>query len=542
MPPNPESPNLQSILLGIIEVRPLTTVLRSLAQAALELIGADYAALGAYNEELHLDSFEVHGISPVEQAAVGHPPHGIGLLGQFALLPATINAARTEDHEAFTGFPPGHPPMGAFLGVPVVYAGRTVGAFYITRRPGNPPFTTEDEQRLEALAPYAAIAITNARIFEQQQGRTRTAEMLANTARGLQSAVDEHAAAWLLVQGIREALPDAGRIGVCWMRPDGVGSELLHGDRDGALRRLFGEQPVIELQRGEHEQEDWLPGEAVTLQVTDFSDGGRLVLGVSTSQPLESSDEGRVALRALQELGVVGFTALRQREAQRSLERYTVHDAIARDLHDDIIQTVYSAGLELHAARSLESVSKSEALDHASRELNGIITELRSYIQYLTANPSDVESGQMLRTRLTTLLAQGIGPTHWQSRIELDSNTLPPGFERQLYLVSRELISNVERHAKALEASLSLVGEEGEIQLDVVDDGCGFDRTQVRDNAVGLRSLEQRVADLGGSALVESSPGSGTRITVRVPLPSLATTERQRMLGIGFADDEHYIP
>lgn len=522
MLPESDSPDLQSILLDIIEVRPLATVLHALARAALGLTGADYVALGAYDEERHLDRFEVFGMSPEERAALDHPPHGVGLLGEFALRPATVNVQRAEEHEAFSGFPPHHPPMEAFLGVPVIYAGRPVGAFYVTRRPGAPPFTTTDERQLETLAPYAAIAIANARTFEQQESRTRSAETLARTARGLQSAADEHAAATLLVDGIREAFPDARRVGVCWIRPDGSGSELFEGDADGELRRLFGARPVQELHRGEHEEGGWIPGETATLQVTDLSDGGRLVLAVCTPRPLDGNGDGRVALRALQELGVVGFTALRQRDAQRALERYTVRDAIARDLHDDIIQAVYAAGLGLHAARSMESVSKNEALDRAGRDLNGVIAELRSYIHHLTADPGDVASGSLLRTRLTTLLAHGAGPTHWQSRIELGDGALAPMFERQIYLVSRELISNVERHAEAGEATFSLLVEDGEVQLDVVDDGRGFDRGAVREQAVGLRSLEQRVGDLGGSALVESTPGSGTRVAVRVPLPPVA--------------------
>ncbi len=513
-----DSPDLQSILLDIIEVRPLATVLRALAQAALGLTGADYAALGAYDEERHLERFEVFGMSPDEREALEHTPHGIGLLGEFALRPRTINVPRADQHDAFSGFPPHHPAMEAFLGVPVLYAGRPVGAFYVTRRPGGPSFSAADERQLETLAPYAAIAITNARAFEQQQRRARSAETLARTARGLQSAANERAAAALLVQGIREALPEAVRVGVCWVRSDDTGSKLLEGDDDGALRRLLGAQPVQRLHRGEHEEEDWLPGETVTLQVTDLSDGGRLVLAACTPSPLDGSGDGRAALRALQELGVVGFTALRQREAQRALERYTVRDAIARDLHDDIIQAVYAVGLGLRAARTSESVGKNEALDRASRELNAVIAELRSYIHHLTADPG-VAPGSLLRTRLTTLLAQGTGSTHWQSRIDLGDSSLPPAFERQLYLVSRELISNVERHAEADEASLTLQLADGEVQLDVVDDGRGFARSAVREDAVGLRSLEQRVSDLGGSALVESAPGRGTRISVRAPLP-----------------------
>jgi signal transduction histidine kinase len=81
------------------------------------------------------------------------------------------------------------------------------------------------------------------------------------------------------------------------------------------------------------------------------------------------------------------------------------------------------------------------------------------------------------------------------------------------------MISNVVRHADARSASLSLLNEGETLVIAIRDNGRGFDRSAVPDSAVGLRSIEQRVADLDGSALIESSPGDGTTITATLPWP-----------------------
>ena len=214
-------------------------------------------------------------------------------------------------------------------------------------------------------------------------------------------------------------------------------------------------------------------------------------------------------------------TAQKESEAERqqllgAVEAQLVRDAVARDLHDKIIQAVYAVGLHLQAAATQDEFSKNQALERARLELSAVIADLRSYIQHLTAGGTEVTT-RLLETRLRTLLDQRQGPPTWSVAIELADHPTD-GLDRDLYLLARELISNVERHAGADRASFSLRVEGPAIVLEVRDYGRGFERASVLSGSVGLRSVEERVADLGGSVLIESVPNRGTTVTASIPL------------------------
>ncbi len=214
-------------------------------------------------------------------------------------------------------------------------------------------------------------------------------------------------------------------------------------------------------------------------------------------------------------------TAQKESEEERqrllgAVEAQLVRDAIARDLHDEIIQAVYAVGLNLQAATTQDELSKDQALERARQELSAVIADLRSYIQHLTVGGGEVRT-RLLETRLRTLLEQRQGRPTWSVEIEL-ADQPNDGLDRDLYLLARELISNVERHAAADRASFSLRVEGSTIVLEVRDSGRGFERANVGSGSVGLRSVEERVADLGGSVLITSVPDQGTTVTASIPL------------------------
>lgn len=201
------------------------------------------------------------------------------------------------------------------------------------------------------------------------------------------------------------------------------------------------------------------------------------------------------------------------------VERQTERGRIAGDLHDETIQSIYAVGLGLYAAIADSSVTKEAAIGHAIEDLNSVIVELRTYMQGLSGQVTG--SGlEPLATRIEALVHRD-APPRWQMAVAPDL-VLDPAFERHLYLLVKELISNVQRHAQATTASLSIVrervGEEQRLRVCVTDDGVGFDRAQVPDKSFGFRSMEQRVAMLGGSLTVKSRPGAGAQIDVSLPL------------------------
>jgi signal transduction histidine kinase len=143
------------------------TLLHKIADLARVVGDAKYAALGTFDEDGLVTRFYTSGISEAEHARIGQLPVGKGILGLLPRAGRPIRLRDLHDHPASVGFPPNHPPMRSFLGVPIRWRGRSVGNLYLTEKQGASEFTPEDEEALLALAAQAAIAIENARLYAQ---------------------------------------------------------------------------------------------------------------------------------------------------------------------------------------------------------------------------------------------------------------------------------------------------------------------------------------------------------------------------------------
>ncbi|MBI3982765.1 MAG: GAF domain-containing protein [Gemmatimonadetes bacterium] len=146
----------------------LEDVLREIVDSAREVIGAEYAALGILDDSREgLAQFVASGLTPEHQARIGPPPKGRGLLGLVIRDPRPIRLANLSAHAAAAGFPPEHPRMRSFLGVPVVGRTGPIGNLYVTEKIGAAEFSEEDEAIAVMLAAQAAGAVENARLFEE---------------------------------------------------------------------------------------------------------------------------------------------------------------------------------------------------------------------------------------------------------------------------------------------------------------------------------------------------------------------------------------
>jgi signal transduction histidine kinase len=130
-----------------------------------DLVGARYAALGVPGPNGKLARFITVGISPMQRSRIGPLPEGHGLLGALLHDNAVVRLPRLADDPRSYGFPPHHPPMTSFLGVPILYRGRNLGDLYLTDKLDAPEFSEEDEQIVIRLAAHAAVAIVNAQTY-----------------------------------------------------------------------------------------------------------------------------------------------------------------------------------------------------------------------------------------------------------------------------------------------------------------------------------------------------------------------------------------
>ena len=153
-----------------------STVLQEVVDGACELTNAQYGALVVFDASGQLQQLIPHGLTPQERDRIGGPPRGLGFLGALRELRRPLRLADLSQHPRFVGFPPGHPPMKTFLGVPIRDGDEAVGNLYLTEKAGGAEFTIEDEELLLLFAGHAAAAIRNARLFERERTARSEAE------------------------------------------------------------------------------------------------------------------------------------------------------------------------------------------------------------------------------------------------------------------------------------------------------------------------------------------------------------------------------
>jgi signal transduction histidine kinase len=154
---------------AIAEVLDVEAVLRLIVESVRELVGAEYAALGIVDANGRIERFITVGVTTEERARIGAPPRGHGLLGLIIRERHSYRIPDIADHPDSFGFPPNHPRMQSFLGVPVISRGRSIGNLYLTNKRDAPEFTEADQLLVEMFALRAGIAIENARLHEQVQ-------------------------------------------------------------------------------------------------------------------------------------------------------------------------------------------------------------------------------------------------------------------------------------------------------------------------------------------------------------------------------------
>jgi signal transduction histidine kinase len=180
---DPLHPALKAVSDAVLAVgsqHAVEDVLQRLVHSARDLAGARYAALGIPDEEGGFRRFLVSGMSDELIARLGPLPRKHGVLGAMLESPEPVRTEDLHEHPRFGGWwPDGHPDMRSFLGVPIVAPEGVIGAFYLTHKEGAPAFDDGDQDVIELLAAHAAIAITNARLYE----RSRELSMLSERNR-----------------------------------------------------------------------------------------------------------------------------------------------------------------------------------------------------------------------------------------------------------------------------------------------------------------------------------------------------------------------
>src|SRR3954454_22775765 len=165
---------LLDAVVGIGTDLDLRSTLQRIVEAGCALVGAKYGALGGIGaDRTDLIDFITHGIDPAAHAKIGDLPHGRGVLGLLITDPRPVRLPDITRHPDSYGFPPNHPPMHSFLGVPVRTRDQIFGNLYLAEKQGAAEFSDDDEEIVVALAAAAGVAVDNARLFALAQRRER---------------------------------------------------------------------------------------------------------------------------------------------------------------------------------------------------------------------------------------------------------------------------------------------------------------------------------------------------------------------------------
>jgi signal transduction histidine kinase len=518
----------------------LDGLLARIVRIASDLAGAQYAALGVLGDgpDKRLRLFVTHGIDGAQVQEIGDLPTGHGLLGLIIDHPEPLRLHDIAAHPASYGFPPHHPPMASFLGVPVRIRDTVFGNLYLTEKVGGGDFTEQDEAIVVALAAAAGVALENARLHEQAGHRQRWLAASAEVA----SLVTASAVSADAVQLIADHARQVSGADLAWVAGGADGESLC-------LQAVSGARPDARAM-AEVSLEHSLASEVVRtgqpVRVTDIAREPRAVdvaaqlgwgtVGPTIAVPLRSADgvEGALVMAWVPERAdafhgvdpalpasfaeqcALALQVAAGREDQQRLVLFEDRDRIGRDLHDLVIQRLFAVGLGLESvSRLTDRPEVRDRLGQAVDDLDATIKDIRRSIFAL----GSMEDSTDIQAEVTRIVDRAGATLKFRPTLRFVGavrTRVPAAVVPDVLAVLGEALSNAARHAEASSVVVELSAVD-DIRLTIRDDGRG-----VPDGVPesGLSNMRQRADRLGGQCLVRSSPGEGTTVEWSVPTGS----------------------
>jgi signal transduction histidine kinase len=424
---------------------------------------------------------------------------------------------------------------------------RIFGRLYITEKEGGREFTKDDERIALTFAAQAGVAIDNARLYDEvrksgQELSRRVAE-LSSVERVGDLLITSQALDDVLRSVVEEArkLTDAARSSL--MLRDSLTGELVVRAAAGNLQSgclgtrlpaggskaeavmLTGRAEVVDDLRSDPEVHadtirrlgDPRSGAFAPLTVRGVGIGTLAVYGHGDDEP--SSGEELAVLQVLANQAAIAIENDRLTEALRDIAVLEERERISKELHDGVIQSIYSVGLSLQGSISLlrrEPDLAGTRINQAIAELDNVVRDVRSYIFELL--PKSVEElglaaavAELVKEFEVNTLA------HVTLQFEDEACSLPDdGDQLHVVQIVREILSNIARHAHATDVELLCRRDGEDVEVSISDDGTGFDPNSVQ-LGHGLLNMEERARKLRGRLHISPRDGRGTRHTLRIP-------------------------
>lgn len=496
---------LVRVVAQIAEGLDLPVVLDRLIEAARETTGARFAAIGVLGPDGLHEEFRHVGLTPEQVGSMGELPRGHGVLGLITRERRPVVADDIKSHPASVGFPPGHPPMGSFLGVPLRVRGTTFGNLYLTDKPGG--FDDDDRATVEALAAAASVAVDNARLYRSARNREEWAEASGAVTAALLAGIEQEEALEVVVRHARQvahadaallALPGRDGALVAEVVDGGIGGHDLVGMGLASVRGL---------------------GDTVSCPMADGEgEAGVLVLLRADGHRRFGPDDiaGAEAFAAQSSLSLRLASERHRGESRVLLDERA---RIGRDLHDLAVQQLFAVGIELGRLKVMLPGGDG-MVGHVDLALDGLdaaVGHIRATLRPLRPTPATSPGQQVARTVDEAAVVLGFRPALHDRTDPVESLGWDPSLVHDLVAVLGEALANVARHSRASSVSVDLDVDDGRLRLVVRDDGVGVPVVPVRTS--GLENLRERARQHGGTCTVLPRPSGGTRVEWSVPLP-----------------------
>ena len=532
---------LVQVIIGITSDLDLDATLSRIVTAAMELTGARYGALGVRGPDGTLISFLHAGMDDATVRQIGHLPVGKGILGALLNQPESLRLDDLSDHPDAVGFPDHHPPMGALLGVPITVRQTMFGSLYLTEPTKRPAFSEADENAARALASAAAVAIDNARLFDHARStaewmrasreittallsgadlRHRPLELVAERACALAGA--EQA---IVLVPVDADLPVDEVDTLVVSTAVGVHAEQVLGQRvpvdDSTTGAVFRSGTPLITETFHHPIQAFTDvGQRPAIVMPLRADNRVLgVIAVARNSDHVPFDAGHLdSISDFADHAAVALTLATAREQARELTVLSDRERIAHDLHDNVIQRLFAAGMDLQGtiARSRPGV--------ITDRLNRTVSELQTTIEEIRTTIFDLQSGRGhaagFRQRVQVAVAD-LTDHHdivTTVRIAGPMSVIGDGLGAHAESVILEAVSNTVRHSGATQLTVEVTVAD-ELDITISDNGCGISADNQRRS--GLANMASRAQQLGGDCHLDSSPAAGTQVRWRVPLPDV---------------------
>jgi signal transduction histidine kinase len=540
-----EQQRLRAVLDAAISVTSelsLEVVLQRIAEAAAELTGARYAALGVIDRSgTGLANFITTGLDDEAIAEIGDPPRGRGILGVLIREAEPLRLKDLSVDPRSSGFPPNHPPMSTFLGVPILLRGVAYGNLYLTEKSDGEEFTPEDEELVQLLAAQAAVAVENARLYESATRWLDQLQSLTDVGNALATEIELPKLLQLITDRLRELL-NARIVYIAMPSGDGQSSiATVSGENAehyvGIALESGKSKTARVLERRRSERVDSLLDDPEVDQAVARRMGARTgmwvplvvrerAIGVLVAQDKQEADARftdedlrlaeafaeRAAL-AIDLSERVARDALRRVVAGQELERRR----LARELHDETGQALASILLGL---KGIEEAADDPEQRKSVLELRELVVQTLLDVRRLAVElrPSALDDFGLVPA-LEQLSEHFREQTGINVHIEtaVGETRLSGEAETAIYRIVQEALTNVIKHAQAETVSVVVTRQGDRVVALIEDDGKGFDPGSTSHERLGLLGMRERIALVDGRISVESRPGEGTTIVVEVP-------------------------